>query len=97
MSKLNIARNRISVKIDTDEEDLTSSEGKATYSQIKKYVLDNFNLKVSTLYIAQMFDKFGLKTRINYNKSKKDNTKVPICTPEKESAIISALNYYQMI
>ena len=97
LSKLNIAKNRISVKIDTDEEDLTGSESKATYSQIKKYVLDNFNLKVSTLYIAQMFDKFGLKTRINYNKSKKDNAKVPICTPEKESAIIEALNYYQMI
>ena len=97
MSKLDVLKNKISVKVDTDELDLTSSESWATYEQIKKYVLDNYNLKVSTLYIAQMFDKFGLKTRINYNKSKKDNAKVPVCTPEKERAITEALSYYQMI
>ena len=34
--------------------DLTSAESKATYAQIKEYVWNKFELKVSTLYIAQI-------------------------------------------
>lgn len=37
-----------------DELDLTSAESKATYAQIKEYILEKFGLKVSALYIAHI-------------------------------------------
>lgn len=46
----------------------------ATYAQIKEYILEKFNLKVSTLYIAQIKKKCGIALRENYNKSKKRET-----------------------
>jgi 23S rRNA (uracil1939-C5)-methyltransferase len=56
----------IEVKIDLDEMDLTASESKATYAEIKQYVLDNTGLKVSQLYIAQVKRKHDIIERINY-------------------------------
>ena len=53
MSKLNVDKH-ISVEVELDELDLTSAESKATYAQIKEYILEKFDLKVSTLYIAQI-------------------------------------------
>ena len=43
----------IEVDLDLDELDITSAESKATYQEIKDYVLKEFGLKVSTLYISQ--------------------------------------------
>lgn len=40
------------LKLSFDELDLTSAESKVTYVQIKEYILEKFDLKVSTLYIA---------------------------------------------
>lgn len=37
-----------------DELDLTSSEAKATYDEIKDYIFDKHCVKVSSLYIAQV-------------------------------------------
>lgn len=51
LSKLNVDK-YISVEIEIDELDLTSAESRATYAQIKEYILDKFGIKVSTLYIA---------------------------------------------
>ena len=56
LSKLDSKRH-ISVELPIDELDLTSVESKATYAQIKEYILEKFNLKVSTLYIAQIKKK----------------------------------------
>lgn len=50
---------------------MTSAESKATYAQIKEYVWNKFELKVLTLYIAQIKKKCGIKLREHYNKSKK--------------------------
>ena len=72
LSKLDVDKH-ISVKIELDELDLTSAESKATYAQIKKYILEKFGLKVSALYIAQIKKKCGIELRENYNKSKKKN------------------------
>ena len=82
-----------------DEFDLTSAESKATYDEIKAYIMDKFGfgLKVSSLYIAQIKDKCGLREHENYNKAKSENNRVPQCTPEKEKAIIEALKHFQMI
>ena len=40
----------IEVDLDLDELDITAAESKATYQEIKDYVLKEFGLKVSTLY-----------------------------------------------
>lgn len=96
LSKLDVDKH-IDVEIKLDELDLTSAESKATYAQIKEYVLEKFGLKVSTLYIAQIKKKCGIEMREHYNKSKKDNQAIPQCTPEKEEAIMDALRHFKMI
>ena len=73
MSKLDVDKH-IDVEIKLDELDLTSAESKATYAQIKEYILEKFDLKVSTLYIAQIKKKCGIELREHYNKSKKETT-----------------------
>ena len=84
----------ININLDMSELDLTSAESKATYAEIKKYVLDKFGLKVSQLYIAQVKREFGLIERINYNVGEGKNH-VPQVTPEKREAIIDALKHLQ--
>ena len=59
--------------------------------------MEKFDLKVSTLYIAQIKKKCGIVLREHYNKSKKDNQAILQCTLEKEEAIIDALRHFKMI
>ena len=96
LSKLDVDKH-IDVEIKLDELDLTSAESKASYAQIKKYILEKFDLKVSTLYIAQIKKKCGIVLREHYNKSKKEKQIIPQCTPEKEEAIMDALRHFKMI
>ena len=96
LSKLDVDKH-IDVEIKLDELDLTSAESKATYAQIKEYILEKFDLKVSTLYIAQIKKKCGIILREHYNKSKKEKQVIPQCTPEKEEAIMDALKHFKMI
>ena len=96
LSKLN-TKQHIEVELNLDELDLTSAESKATYDEIKAYVLEKHGLKVSSLYISQVKRKCGLDVGQNYNLSKKEDAKVPQCPPEKEAAIIDALKHFQMI
>lgn len=96
LSKLDVDKH-IDVEIKLDELDLTSAESKATYAQIKEYILEKFDLKVSTLYIAQIKKKCGIILREHYNKSKKEKQVIPQCTPEKEEAIMDALRHFKMI
>ena len=96
LSKLDVDKH-IDVEIKLDELDLTSAESKATYAQIKEYVWNKFELKVPTLYIAQIKRKCGIELREHYNKSKKEKQIIPQCTPEKEEAIMDALRHFKMI
>ncbi|HER2679765.1 TPA: 23S rRNA (uracil(1939)-C(5))-methyltransferase RlmD [Streptococcus pyogenes] len=96
LSKLDVDKH-IDVEIELDELDLTSAESKATYAQIKEYVWNKFELKVPTLYIAQIKRKCGIELREHYNKSKKEKQIIPQCTPEKEEAIMDALRHFKMI
>lgn len=96
LSKLDVDKH-INIEIELDELDLTSAESKATYAQIKEYVWNKFELKVSTLYIAQIKRKCGIELREHYNKSKKEKQIIPQCTPEKEEAIMDALRHFKMI
>lgn len=96
LSKLKSTQH-IEVQLNMDELDLTAAESKATYEEIKAYVLEKHGLKVSSLYISQVKRKCGLDVGQNYNLSKKEEVKVPQCPPEKETAIMEALKHFQMI
>ena len=87
----------IEIDLDLDELDATSAELKATYQEIKDYVLKEFGLKVSSLYISQVKRKCGIEVGENYNLPKTENPKVPQCPKEKEDAIKAALKYFAMI
>ena len=87
----------IEIDLDLDELDATSAELKATYQEIKDYVLKEFGLKVSNLYISQVKRKCGIEVGENYNLPKSENAKVPQCPKEKEDAIKAALKYFAMI
>ena len=96
LSKLH-SDQHIEVELQMDEFDLTAAESKATYEEIKDYVLEHTGLKVSSLYIAQIKEKCGIIERVNYNLSKSENSRQPKCPPEKEAAIREALEYFRMI
>ena len=87
----------IEIDLDLDELDATSAETKVTYQEIKDYVLKEFGLKVSNLYISQIKRKCGIEVGENYNLPKTENPKVPQCPKEKEDAIKAALKYFAMI
>ena len=86
----------IDIKLDLSELDITAAETKATYQEIKDYVLEKHGLKVSTLYISQVKAKCGIIERENYNKGKEGH-RVPQCPKEKEDAIMDALKHFNMI
>ena len=87
----------IEVELDLDELDITASEKKATYQEIKQYILEKYGFKVSTLYVAQVKQKCGLDMRLNYNLPKSENVKQPKCPKDKEDAIMDALKHFKMI
>ena len=96
LTKLNVERH-IEVDVSMDELDVTAAESKATYNEIRDYVWEHHQLKVSNLYIAQVKQKHGIIERENYHKAKNENTKQPQCPKEKENAIVEALKHFQMI
>ena len=96
LSKLQ-SKEHIEIEVKMDELDLTAAEKKATYEEIKAYVLEHNGLKVSHLYIAQVKQKYGIIERENYNKPKSENAKQPQCPLDKENAIMEALKHFGMI
>lgn len=91
------SKDHIEIEVKMDELDLTAAEKKATYEEIKAYVLEHNGLKVSYLYIAQVKQKCGIIERENYNKPKSEEAKQPQCPPDKETAIVEALKFYELI
>ena len=96
LSKLN-TKQHIEVELNLDEMDLTAVEKKATYQEIKDYVLEHSGLKVSSLYIAQVKQKCRIIERENYNTPKSEDSRQPQCPPEKEKAIMEVLKHFGMI
>ena len=90
-------KRRINIVIDTDSLDLTRAEAKATYEQIKAYIMEKHGVKVSNLYIAQIKRKCGIKLAENFNLPKSEDAKQPVCPAEKEEYIIEALKHFKMI
>ena len=97
LSKGEIDSKRIRVEFPLDDMEITAFREKATYPQIKEYVLEQTGLKVSSLYISQIKRKCGLDVGDSYNKPKSEDARVPLCPPEKETAIMDALRHFGMI
>ena len=96
--QLVLRKSAVHINIDVDVEELVQDKrGAATYGQIKDYVLEHSGLKVSSLYIAQVKQKYGIIEREKYNKTKSENVKQPQCPQEKEKAITEALKHFGMI
>ena len=87
----------IEVDLDISELEVSSAETKATYEEIKSYVLKKFGLKVSNLYIAQIKRECGIVERTNYNLPKTEGNRVPQCPEDKRKAIKDAFIHFQMI
>ena len=96
LSKLDTPQH-IDIDLELDELDVTSTESKATYQEIKDYVLEHSGLKVSSLYIAQVKQKHGIIERECYNAPKTEGGRVPQCPEEKVEAIEDALRHFGMI
>ena len=87
----------VEVELELDELDVTSAETKATYAEIKDYVLKEHGLKVSNLYISQVKRKCGIEVGENYNLPKSEDSRQPQCPKEKEKAIRDALEHFGMV
>ena len=69
----------------------------ASYPEIKEYILNKYNVKVSSLNIAQIKTKYGIIERECYNNPKSENSRQPNCTKEKEAMIVDAFKHFKMI
>ena len=97
LSKGMVDSRKVKVDFSLEDMDLSEFKGKATYEQIKEYVLEETGLKVSSLYIAQIKKKCGLDVGENFNPAKSGNARQPQCTPEKEDAIMQAFRHFGII
>ena len=90
----------VSIKVDLDGISLNQgkyeTDEKPTYGNIKKWIKEKYGLNVSSLYIAQIKDKAGIKERENYNIGSGEG-KVLHCPPEKEKAIMNAFRHFGLI
>ena len=97
LSKGMVGSRKVKVDFSLEDMDLSEFKGKATYEQIKAYVLEQTGLKVSSLYIAQIKKKCGLDVGENFNLPKSENARQPQCTQEKEDAIMQAFRHFGII
>ena len=97
LSKGMVDSRKVKVDFSLEDMDLSEFKGKATYEQIKTYVLEQTGLKVSSLYIAQIKKKCGLDVGENFNLPKSENARQPQCTPEKEEAIMQAFKHFGIV
>ena len=97
LSKGEIDSKKVRVEFSLEDMDMSGFQKGATYEKIKAYVLEHTGLKVSSLYISQVKRKCGLDVGQSYNLSQNENTKQPQCPRKKETAIMEALKFFEMI
>ena len=97
LSKGEVDSKKIRVEFSLEDMDMSEFQDGATYTQIKDYVLEHSGLKVSNLYISQIKRKCGIEVGKNYNLPKSEDSRQPLCPPEKEKAIREAMKYFGMI
>ena len=70
----------------------------ATYREFKQWVYDNYNgIKVSSLYVTQIKQRYGIIERECYNKPKLENARVPQCLSNKRTAIEAVSKHFKII
>ena len=79
-----------------DNEYMRGIKGSATYAEIKAWIKEQYNVSVSSLYIAQCKDECGFEKRQNYNTGAEGH-KVPNCPAEKRELIMKAFKHFKMI
>jgi len=67
----------------------------ASYKEIKNYIKEKYGFTVKTCWITDIKNKFGLITRKAPNR--KGVERLHPCPQNKESFIVEALRYFQMI
>ena len=97
LSKGEVDSKKIRVEFSLEDMDMSEFQDGATYTQIKDYVLEHSGLKVSNLYISQIKRKCGIEVGKNYNLPKSEDSRQPLCPPEKEKAIREAFKYFGII
>ena len=97
LSKGEVDSKKIRVEFSLEDMDMSEFQDGATYTQIKDYVLEHSGLKVSNLYISQIKRKCGIEVGKNYNLPKSEDSRQPMCPPEKEKAIREAFKYFGII
>ena len=86
------------IDYEVKDSDQVSSRAKATYAEMKKWIEEEYNLKVHSAYIAQIKGKLGLeKERVGNNWKKGEGPSMPDCPPEKEEAIKAAFKHFGLI
>ncbi len=95
LSKLKSSKS-VSIELDLDDLEITAAEAKATYGEIKEYILNKYGFKVSSLNIAQVKQECGIIERENYNKPS-GKYRQPKCPEHKFNAIKEALEHFKMI
>ena len=96
LSKGEVDSKKIRVEFSLEDMDMSEFQDGATYTQIKDYVLEHSGLQVSNLYISQIKRKCGIEVGKNYNLPKSEDSRQPLCPPEKEKAIREAFKYFGM-
>lgn len=79
-----------------DNEYMRGTKGSATYAEIKAWIKKQYNVSVSSLYIAQCKDECGFEKRENYNLGAEGH-RVPTCPEEKREMILEAFKHFRMI
>lgn len=79
-----------------DAEHLKNAKGSASYREIKEWIKEQYNVSVSSLYIAQCKDACGFEKRQNFNTGAEGH-RVPQCTEEKRELIMKAFKHFKMM
>lgn len=75
----------VSFELDCGKLPVTVPEAKATYAEIRAYVMEKTGRKVSSLYIAQIKRKYGIEMGENYNKPEDPDARVPKCARRRRN------------
>ena len=95
LSKLKSSKS-VSIELDLDDLEITAAEARATYGEIKEYILNKYGFKVSSLNIAQVKQECGIIERENFNKPS-GKYRQPKCPEHKFNAIKETLEHFKMI
>lgn len=97
LSEGRIDLKKVRVGFSLEDMNMSDFQNDATHGQIKERAWEQTELKVSSIYIDQIKQKYGIIECENYNKSKSEKARQSKCPLEKETAITETFNSFGMI